>query len=133
MKNYRGVIIEESLKDLSVLRGVRILATRVEQVTEKHQTPWLTKWTLHTVEVQREDAEKVAKQIRKSIDTAHAHSWYADFDDGKFHYIIFPDKIFKIDMQSEEQYAEAKAHGIVLGIPPYQVDFHPRDGKWERS
>lgn len=132
MKNYRGVIIKESLEGSSVLQDVRILSTRVERTIGKHQTPWLKKWTLHTVEVGSETAEKIAEQISKSFDTAHVHSWYADFDNGKLHYIIFPDKIFRIDMKSGEQYAEAKAYGISLGIPPYQVDFHPRETKWKR-
>lgn len=95
----------------------------------KHQTPWLKKWTLHAVQIKREATDAVAEEISKSIDAAHDHPWYADFDDGELHYIIFPNKIFKIDMQDGKQYAAAKAYGIALGIPPYQVDFHPKDRK----
>ena len=39
--NYQGVIIEESLEDKDILKGVRILSTKVELVTKKHETPWL--------------------------------------------------------------------------------------------
>ena len=39
--DFKGVIIEESLGDVSVLKEVQILNTKVEQVTEKHKTPWL--------------------------------------------------------------------------------------------
>ncbi len=49
--NYKGVIIEESLQDTSVLDNVRILKTKVEPITPKHKTPWLKQWTLHTVEI----------------------------------------------------------------------------------
>ena len=48
---YRGVIIEESLEDKDVLKEVRILSTKVEPVTEKHKTPRIKQWTLHTVEI----------------------------------------------------------------------------------
>ena len=41
MENYRGVIIEESLKNKEVLKKVQILETKVEEVTEKHKTPWI--------------------------------------------------------------------------------------------
>lgn len=129
MRNFRGVIIEESLTDASVLRLAKILSTRISVVTKKHQTQWLKKWTLHTVEIEREVADAVAEEISKSIDTTHEHPWYADFDDGKLHYIIFPSKIFKINMRDEKQYAVAKAYGIALGIPSYQVDFHPKERK----
>lgn len=49
--NYKGVIIEESLENKDILKGVRVLETKVEQVTEEHKTPWIKQWTLHTVEV----------------------------------------------------------------------------------
>jgi hypothetical protein len=58
--DYKGVIIEESLKDKSILKDVGILSTRVEEVTEEHETPWIDKWTLHTVEV-AEDGIKFSK------------------------------------------------------------------------
>jgi len=52
--NYKGVIIEESLENKDVLRDVVILSTKVEQVTEKHKTPYLKQWTLYTVELPEE-------------------------------------------------------------------------------
>jgi hypothetical protein len=79
--------------------------------------------------VERDVVDVFARVISEHIDEAHDHPWYADFDDGKTHYIIFPRKIFKIDMENKKQYAEAKQYGIALGIPPHQVDFHPKDRK----
>ena len=63
MDDFRGTIIEESLDNKDVLGKVKILSTRVEGVTEKHQTPWLKKWTLHVVEIKEKDALKIAKEI----------------------------------------------------------------------
>lgn len=37
--NYRGVIIEESLLDTSILKEIRILETNVYPVTEELKTP----------------------------------------------------------------------------------------------
>lgn len=56
--NYKGVIIEESLQETSVLKEVTILSTKVERVTPKHKTSWLKQWTLHTVEIGEEMGEK---------------------------------------------------------------------------
>lgn len=128
--NYRGVIIEESLEKKEVLRKIKILRTKREQVTPKHQTPWINQWTLHTVEIPEDQAEIIAQEISISLDSQH--SWYADFKNEKSHYIIFHHKIFFIDRRSKEQYDEAKYYGISLGIPEYQVDFHPDVGEWKR-
>lgn len=121
--NYKGTIIEESLEDKSVLKDIKILSTRVEEVTEKHQTPWLKKWTLHLVEIPEEKAKEISEIISQNLDSEH--SWYADFKNPKWHYIIFRYKVFKIDRKSKTQYAEARKYGISLGIPEYQVDFSP--------
>lgn len=125
---YYGTIIEESLEDKEVLRDVEITKTEVEQVTEEHKTPWIKQWTLHSVEIADGAAAQTAERISKSLD--HKHNWYADYKNDKTHFIIFRDKIFKINTHSEEQYAVAKKYGISLGIPEYQVDFHST--KWER-
>jgi hypothetical protein len=123
--DFVGVIIEESLENKSVLKKVKILSTKIEAVAKKHQTPWLSQWTLHTIEVPEGKAQEIAEELSKSLDRKHGGSWYADFKDKTRHYIIFRNKIFFIDRTSKEQYAEAKRYGLSLGIPEYQVDFHP--------
>lgn len=126
--NYTGVIIEESLENKDVLKNVRILRTKIEKVTEKHQTPHLKKWTLHTVEISENRASDIAEEISTSLHD----KWYADFKNQKYHYIIFRNKIFRIDVTIKKQYDEAREYGISLGIPEYQVDFHPETKKWKR-
>ncbi|MFH1392775.1 MAG: hypothetical protein ABIG73_00080 [Patescibacteria group bacterium] len=132
MKNYKGVIIEESLENTGVLKEVKILETEVEPVTNEHETPWLKQWTLHTVEIPEDKAEAIAEEISHALDRGHGGSWYADFKNDETHFIIFRDKVFKIDRKNKEQYNEAKEYGISLGIPEHQVDFHPDIKEWER-
>ena len=127
--NYRGVIIEESLDDKSVLKEVKIISTKVEPVTDKHKTPWVKQWTLHTVEVPDEKAGDVADTLSHSLDSEHA--WYADFKNEEYHYIIYRNKIFKVDLQNPVLYRDTKQYGISLGIPEYQIDFAPGDKVWE--
>lgn len=130
--NYKGVIIEESLENTSILQEVKILETKVEQVVEEHKTPWLKQWTLHTVEIPEEKADEISQKLSKSLDYSHNSSWYADFKNDEYHFIIFKDRIFKIKHDDAEGFKEAKQYGISLGIPDYQVDFAPNDKVWER-
>lgn len=127
---YHGTIIEESLENTDVLREVRIIRTKVEKVSEKHRTPWISQWTMHSVEIPEAKAQEIVKSLSAALDPEHP--WYADFKNATHHYVIFRNKVFFIDRQSAEQYDEAKRYGISLGIPEYQVDFHPEVKKWIR-
>ena len=129
-KNFIGVIIEESLKSKVVLKKVNILKTKIEKVTEEHKTPWIKQWTLHTFEIPENQSDAFAKDLSKSLDSEHG--WYADFKNDKFHYIIFRNKIFKVDRSKKEQYAKVTKYGTSLGIPDYQLDFSPNIKEWER-
>lgn len=122
---FRGVIIEESLEDKSILNEVKILRTEVEKVTSRHKTPWIKQWTKHTIVVPTKHAEAVTQRLASAIDYEHRGSWYADFKDNQIHYIIFRDRIFKINRKSKKQHNEANKFGEALGIPPYQLDFSP--------
>ncbi|KKR43121.1 MAG: hypothetical protein UU10_C0047G0004 [Parcubacteria group bacterium GW2011_GWF1_40_6] len=123
--NYRGVIIEESLETKEVLKDIKILETKIEPVKEKHKTPWVKQWTLHTIEIKEENGENIAEKLSQNLDKKH--SWYADFKNKDYHFIIYREKIFKVDLKNPILYKDAKEYGISLGIPEYQVNFVPED------
>lgn len=123
MEKFTGTIIEESLEDKSVLNSVKIISTKIEEVIDRHKTPWVKTWTLHKVEVEPDQAESIAKQVSESLDRDHKHSWYADYKNSNTHYIIFRDKVFKIDRTKAEEYNDATKYGLALGIPDYQIGF----------
>ncbi len=129
--NYKGIIIEESLQDTSFLKNVSILETKVEPVTPEHQTPWLSQWRLHTVEIPEKKADEIASEISRSFDLEHP-DWYADFKNDSYHFIIFSNKIFKVDLANPVLYKQAKEYGLSINIPEHQVDFAPEDKIWER-
>lgn len=131
-KNFVGVIIEESLEKKDVLNKLKIVKTKIEQVNEKHKTPWIKQWTLHTIEIPENQADIIANELSKSIDVDHKNSWYIDFKNNRFHYIIFRNRVFKVNRSKKEQYQEATRYGISLGIPDYQLDFSPDIKEWER-
>lgn len=121
--NFNGAIIEESLVDPEVLKYVHITKTDILPVTERHRTPWVKQWTFHFVEVEEKDAESIAEKISKNLDPDHG--WYADFKNNKIHYLIYRNKVFKMDRSKKKDYEEAIAYGKKLGIPDYQLDFSP--------
>ncbi len=128
--DYRGVIIEESLGDKAVLGRVRIVKTDVYPVNERHKTPWLEQWTLHTVEVPEAEAAEIASEIAASLDRGHSGSWYADFRNDQRHLVVFSDRVFEVTRErADEGYEEVRAYGRSVGIPDYQLDFEelPRD------
>jgi len=66
--NYNGVMIEESLSDESVLSDPNIISTEIEEVTEKHATPWLDRWALDTIEIPESEIDDIAERVSKSFD-----------------------------------------------------------------
>lgn len=132
MENYQGEIIEESLGNKAVLKKMKILSKRIERITDKHKTPWLKQWTLDFIEIEEKNADDLTNEISKSFDSDHSGSWYADFKNDLYHYIIFPNKVFFIDRTNKSQYNDATKYGISLGIPDYQVDFSPNIKNWQR-
>lgn len=129
--NFKGIIIEESLTDKSILNDIKIISTEVEPVTESHKTPWVKRWTMDTVEIPYNKAEEIAHRISKVLD--EPHNWYADYKTNKEHYIIYSNKVFHITDRSDiKQYNEASKYGISIGIPDYQVDFSPHVQQWKR-
>ena len=121
---YIGVIIEESLSDKSAMEGLNIVSTRVEKVEAQHETPWLEKWTLHTVEIPANEAEMVADKLAKSFDMEHIGNWYADFRNDEYHYVIYPNKVFKLDRRKKSDFDEMGEYALSIGLPKSQlIDF----------
>lgn len=119
MSNYKGDIIEESLKDKEVFKDLNITSTRVEKVTDEHQTPWLSQWTLDTVEVNENEADDLAERLSKALDPEHG--WYIDYRNEKYHYVIFKDKVFKLNRNKKSDYDEMIKYGLSVGTPDYQL------------
>lgn len=124
-----GDIIEESLADKATLKSVKIVTTRISPVTAKHKTPWLKQWTLHTIEVPEEDAGRVAEALSHGLEKEHTN-WFIDFKNDTTHYVIFPDKVFKVDRSQSEQYKPVVSYGVKWGVPRHQLNFSPEIRDW---
>jgi hypothetical protein len=127
--DYQGVIIEESLSNKSILSDLNIISMEVEWVTEKHATPWLEKWTLDTVKILEDEIGDVVERISKSFDNDHISNWYADFKNDKFHYVVFPNKVFKMSRNNKVDYEKVAEYGVSIGVPAYQMPSFELNGQ----
>jgi Protein of unknown function (DUF3800) len=96
--NLKGLLIEESLENKSVLNKIRIIKSKVVDVTEKDETPWLSKMTLDVIEVPEKDAAKIAEEILNSQDKKH--NWpsgkpLAHFSSKTAHFTVRKDRVIK--------------------------------------
>jgi hypothetical protein len=119
MNNYHGDIIEESLENKDILKKLKITATRVKKVVDEHQTPWLSQWTLDTIEVRDNEADNLAVELSKALEVRHG--WYIDYRNDIYHYVIFKDKVFKLDRHKETDYEEMIKYGLSNGTPRHQL------------
>lgn len=119
MTQYRGDIIEESLEDKDILKELNIISTRIEKVTDEHQTPWLSQWTLNTIEVDEVEVDNLSEKLSKALESENG--WYIDYRNDKFHYVIFKDKVFKIDRSKKSDYDKMIEYGLSVGTPDYQL------------
>lgn len=119
--NYKGVIIEESLIDNSIINNLKVLQVEVAKTTAKECTPWLDKWTLKTVEINESEIDYYTKELSKLIDSKHINNWYCDFRNDLYHYIVFKDKIFKLNRKSKQDYKDMQEYALSIGLPKYQL------------
>ncbi len=104
---YQGCIIEESLKDKSIIDEFDI----IEEINDDG-----IMWIVETDESRLDD---VLPGLQSAM--VDAPIWHCDLKCDDYHYIIFNDKIFKVNRDDGEQYEEAKKYGLKRGIPEEQL------------
>lgn len=104
---YSGCIIEESLKENSIINEFDIL----EEINDDG-IMWI-------VEIDESKINDILPRL-KSIMVDNP-IWYCDLKCEDFHYIIFNDKIFKVNRDYPKQYEEVKEYGLKRGIPEEQL------------
>ncbi len=104
---YKGVIIENSLKDKRVLDKIKIEHT--------HQSG---DRIIHDVSVNEAQISEIATYL---VDGPwYIHFWEPGKDTVR---VVFKDKVFTIQHKDETTWADAIAYGKSIGIPEDQLDF----------
>ena len=110
---WRGVIIEESLDDPSLLNLVRIVNTKKSFLENEDEKGLLH---FHHVEVEKKDdfVEKAKKAIKQG--------WYMHICKDDKMIVIFRNRVFEFSEREKGKIAEAKNYGISIGILPEQME-----------
>ncbi len=119
--NYKGVIIEESLIDDSIIKELEVISHDVEFITEKEGTPWLDRWTMDTVWISNDKIKEYTERLSELIDNTHCSDWYCDFKNDKYHYVVFSNKVFCLDRSKKDDYIVMQEYAIKLGLPKHQL------------
>lgn len=119
--NYKGVIIEESLSECEIIKELEIIQTEIAKTTAREATPWLQQWTLQTVIIPDNKIDEYAEKLSKLIDTKHCGDWYCDFRNDKFHYVVFSNKVFKLDRNKKQDYTDMRNYALSIGLPEHQL------------
>lgn len=119
--DYKGVIVEESLINTSIIKELELFSKEVEKTSEDDNTPWLTQWTLDTVIIKEDKIDDYTKRLSKLIDDKHCSDWYCDFKNDKYHYVVFKDKIFKLRLNNKEDYQKMQEYARSIGLIEAQI------------
>lgn len=99
---YSGCIIKESIKDISILDEFNIIETKDED------------GIMYIVEINDNKIDDIIPKLKETM--VDEPIWYIDLKNYDYHYIIYNDKIFKVDRNYPQQYEEAKKYGLKRGI-----------------
>jgi len=103
----KGTIVENSLRDKSILASLQIEKTRQDG-----------DWVLHDVLIGEAEAIRFGQYL---VDGPwYIHFWEPGTDNVL---IVFKDKNFMIEHSDKTTWTEAIAYGKFIGIPEEQLDF----------
>ncbi len=113
---WRGVIIEESLKDKSLLKLAKIIETEKSTLENEAEAGILT---FHKIEVP--DANK--KEFLKKARSAIKDKFYLHICKGGAMILVYKNKSFEFSKNETDKIIEAQEYGAVHGILREQLDF----------
>ena len=115
---FKGLIIQESLKDLGVLELVSITRKETWQVGNAAPGQPLT-WTALSFEAEESWAGLIARKVSRALKA----SWYANGSTLTEVFVIFPGKVYRYSKGDKAQREAAQQFGRGLGIPEKQLDW----------
>jgi len=111
---WKGVIIEESLEDKSLLKLARIVGTSSSTLEAEEE-----KGSLHFHKIEVDDAKKAefVDKAKRSI----KNSWYIHICRGETMVVIFKGKSFEFSSGQKDKLEQARSYGLSIGILEEQL------------
>jgi hypothetical protein len=113
---WRGVIIEESLDDKSLLDLVRIVKSKKTTLEEESERGFLT---FLYIELGDEKKDEFVKKAVSSI----KDNFYLHICKGEKMIVIFKDKMFEFSSDELDEINKARDYGLSIGIIREQMSF----------
>jgi hypothetical protein len=114
-----GMIIEESLEDMSILDGLTVTKTEIEKIDNAVEGQPST-WTMHSFEIGEAEAADFAEKLSKSLKQG---KWYVDFKSDKEFYVVFASKVTHYMLGDKTGKQQAVDYARSVGIPESQLDW----------
>jgi len=116
---FAGLLLKESLKDLTILDLIQIAKTETWNVGNAADfQPEI--WTAISFEGDASHSDFIAEKMSRSLKP----SWYINFStEANNVYVIFPKKVFKYIKGDEQAREDAIKYGRSLDIPEHQLDW----------
>lgn len=111
--DFHGIIVQDSLKDQSLLSEVTILGQKNGR-----------DWKLIRVGIQLSGMEKFVESISRNLRTEKGVPYYAHFYSKDKLIIVFPQKVFSVT-PNNETWKPAIEYGLSKGVLLEQLDFFP--------
>ncbi|EKE29077.1 MAG: hypothetical protein ACD_2C00234G0004 [uncultured bacterium (gcode 4)] len=108
---YKWAIIEESLTDKDILSDIQVLETEITPDIDPEDV-----WHIHTVMMTEENIFKLAEYLKPA--KYYAHFWSRDDM-----FVVFPNKVFKLDSDNKDSWKDAIDFWLSIDIPLEQLDF----------
>jgi hypothetical protein len=115
----KGLLLKESLSNLSVLDCLRIINTEIWDV-QNATGDQPSSWTALSFEVDDHQDDMFAEHLSQSL---KPKGWYVDAKTETHVYVIFPNKVFKYSKGDKVQREIAQQYGRLLNIPDKQLDW----------
>lgn len=111
-KEYKGIIIEESLEDNRILNDFNVVDVQITNENNPNE-----RWHLYKVKVSKEEIEKLSNLIKSG-------KWYMHFwKDNKDIIAVFRNKIFEFNYDDKSSWKSAVEYGLSVDMPKEQLDF----------
>jgi hypothetical protein len=111
---WRGVIIEESLNDKSLLEYVDVVSTK-SALLEKEEFKGM--FHFHNVQVPDDRIEEVVERAKAAI----KDRWYIHLCKGDEMIAIYKGKDFRYTRGNADQLAKLREYGLAIGINEAQL------------
>lgn len=113
---WKGVIIEESLEDKSILNLVRIVRSKKTTLEKEDERGFLT---FHYIESDDDKKEEFVKKAATSI----KDRYYLHICKEGVMIVVFKNKMFEFSSNELDKLNEARNYGLFVGILKVQMPF----------